>query len=182
MSESKPKTHWKSYTDRRYIASWEFEGDESKEFEIIKVIKSEVTGTGGRNTMEMVVHLKDSKPMVLNSINASVIETMAGSPYVEDWPGIKITVGVDPTIKFAGEVVGGLRIAYKKPAAKKKATLVTLEVDTDNFKRVTSFLEDDDNGDQKFDDLFKKLKGKYKMSPAIKKQLKTIFDDAQAEE
>jgi hypothetical protein len=179
---SEKKTHWKEHTDRRYIASWEFEGGEQKEFEIVKVTKSEVTGTGGRNTMEMVMYMKDSKPMVLNATNATVIETIAGSPYVEDWVGLKVTVFVDPTIKFAGEVVGGLRIALKKPAPKKKAALVTLEVDSDNFKKVTAFISNPDNIEQEFEDLFKKLKSKYKISPAIKKQIKTIYDDAKGEE
>jgi len=176
MSE---KTHWKAYTDRRYIASWEFEPGESKEYEIVKVTKSEVTGTGGKNTMEMVVTLKDSKPMVLNSVNASVIESMAGSPYVEDWVGLKITVNVDPTIKFAGKVVGGLRIVYKKaqPKAKKKAT-TTLESGSEDYKNAVNYISDPDNAELGFEALITKLKARFKIAPKVKKELKTIFDDA----
>lgn len=57
------------------------------------------------------------KPMILNATNSKVMSKVAGSPYIEDWQGIRITVYVERGIKFGRETVDGLRIM---PAPERK--------------------------------------------------------------
>lgn len=59
------------------------------------------------------------KPMVLNATNSRVMKQLTGSPFIEDWAGTKITIYVDPNVKFGRETVEGLRISPVPPAARK---------------------------------------------------------------
>lgn len=49
------------------------------------------------------------KPMVLNSTNGQIMAMVFGSEESDDWVGKKIVLYVDPTISFAGKLVGGIR-------------------------------------------------------------------------
>lgn len=50
------------------------------------------------------------KPMTLNSTNGQIIAALLGSPESDDWAGKKIQLYRDPTISFAGKLVGGIRV------------------------------------------------------------------------
>lgn len=50
------------------------------------------------------------KPMILNATNSKMMDRIAGSPFIEDWSGKRITVYVDSNVKFGRETVEGLRI------------------------------------------------------------------------
>ncbi len=52
----------------------------------------------------------DVKPMVLNKTNGQLIAHVLGSPESDDWMGKEITLYNDPTIMFAGEMKGGIRV------------------------------------------------------------------------
>jgi hypothetical protein len=59
---------------------------------------------------------EDIKPLVLNATNSKIIKDLTGSNFVEDWRGIRVQLYIDPNAKFAGEVVGGVRISpYRQP-------------------------------------------------------------------
>ena len=55
------------------------------------------------------------KPMILNATNSKTLKTLTGSPFIEDWQNIKVTVYVDPNVRFGKEVMEGLRISPKVP-------------------------------------------------------------------
>lgn len=55
------------------------------------------------------------KPMILNATNSATLKKLTGSPYIEDWQNIKVTVYVDPNVRFGKEVMEGLRISPKVP-------------------------------------------------------------------
>lgn len=55
------------------------------------------------------------KPMILNATNSATLKKMTGSPFIEDWQNIKVTVYVDPNVRFGKEVMEGLRISPKTP-------------------------------------------------------------------
>ena len=55
------------------------------------------------------------KPMILNASNSKTMRTLAGSPYIDDWKNIRVTIYVDPQVKFGREVVEGLRISPHAP-------------------------------------------------------------------
>lgn len=60
------------------------------------------------------------KPMILNATNSKTLKAITDSPYIEDWQNVKVTVFVDPNVKFGKEIMEGLRI---RPAKLTKAVL-----------------------------------------------------------
>lgn len=57
------------------------------------------------------------KPMILNASNSKVMRELTGSPWIEDWRDVRVTVYVDHNVKFGKETVEGLRISPQPPAA-----------------------------------------------------------------
>lgn len=51
------------------------------------------------------------KPMILNATNSKMLKSITGSPFLEDWVGVKVTVFVDKNVRFGKESVEGLRLA-----------------------------------------------------------------------
>ncbi|EAA0469317.1 hypothetical protein EWJ44_11905 [Salmonella enterica subsp. enterica serovar Newport] len=51
------------------------------------------------------------KPMILNATNSKTLKGITGSPFLEDWRGVKVTVFVDKNVRFGKESVEGLRIS-----------------------------------------------------------------------
>lgn len=56
------------------------------------------------------------KPMILNATNSKAMKGLTGSPFIDDWTGVRVTVYVDPNVKFGKENVEGLRINTRAPA------------------------------------------------------------------
>jgi hypothetical protein len=57
----------------------------------------------------------DAKPLVLKKTNGKLISMTLGSENLDDWIGKQITLYVDPTIAFRGDIVGGIRVRYYAP-------------------------------------------------------------------
>lgn len=60
---------------------------------------------------------EDLKPMILNTTNAKLIASILGSEETEDWQGRQVVLFNDPTIMFAGKMMGGIRVRAPKPKA-----------------------------------------------------------------
>jgi hypothetical protein len=58
------------------------------------------------------------KPMILNATNSKTMKGLTGSAFIDDWNDVRITVYVDPNVKFGKESVEGLRISPKAPGRK----------------------------------------------------------------
>jgi hypothetical protein len=56
------------------------------------------------------------KPMILNATNSKTMRNLTGSAFIDDWNNVRVTVYVDPNVKFGRESVEGLRISTKAPA------------------------------------------------------------------
>jgi len=54
------------------------------------------------------------KPMILNATNSKEIRNITGSPFIDDWQGVRVVVYVDKNVKFGRETMEGLRIAKAK--------------------------------------------------------------------
>ena len=50
------------------------------------------------------------KPMILNATNSRVLKDLSGSPFIEDWENIPVTIYVDHSVRWGSETVDGLRI------------------------------------------------------------------------
>lgn len=59
------------------------------------------------------------KPMILNVQNSRVIKDLSGSPFIDDWNNIPVTVYVDPNVRFGRDTVEGLRISVESPVTQK---------------------------------------------------------------
>lgn len=59
------------------------------------------------------------KPMILNAGNSKALKDMSGSPYIDDWLNMPITVYVDKNVKFGRDTTEGLRINPTKPQLSK---------------------------------------------------------------
>jgi hypothetical protein len=59
------------------------------------------------------------KPMILNATNSKTLKSITGTPFIDDWTGVKVTVFVDQNVRFGKEIMEGLRI--RKPQT--RATL-----------------------------------------------------------
>lgn len=55
------------------------------------------------------------KPMILNATNSKTMKALTGSPFIDDWCDVRITVYVDQAVRFGKDTVEGLRISPKAP-------------------------------------------------------------------
>lgn len=108
------KTHWKSLTNPTYLGTYSF-SDNADIMGTIKSVNNEVvTGEGGRKEECTICYFAENiKPMILNKTNMKTIQKIAGTPFVEEWVGTKISIYADPKVKFGREITGGLRIRSK---------------------------------------------------------------------
>jgi len=58
------------------------------------------------------------KPMILNATNSKTMCKLAGTPFIQEWANISVTVYVDNNVRFGKEVMDGLRINTRAPARK----------------------------------------------------------------
>lgn len=102
------KTHYKTLMNPDYIGAYSLNEGEDLTVVIAHVAREVITGTGGKKEECTVAHLKNQKPMILNSTNQKSIARLYG-PYIEDWAGKPITLFASTT-KLAGDTVECLRI------------------------------------------------------------------------
>jgi len=62
------------------------------------------------------------KPMILNASNSKTLKQLTGSPFLEDWVNVPVTIYVDPSVRFGKETVEGLRISAEPPKRHAPAT------------------------------------------------------------
>ncbi len=110
--------HWKKLvSDPKYLGAADLEGMKEIAGTIAGMTKEMVQNTSGR-VEKTVLHFEENmKPLVLNATNSKIITKLAGTPMVEGWKGIKIQLYFDPKVKFAGDMVGGVRVRPYPPRA-----------------------------------------------------------------
>ena len=110
------KTHWKKEFNYDYMGSYSLPDGKDVILTIKETRKEKVTGTAGKKEDCFVCYFQESdKPMILNRTNCKTIEKIYKSPFIEDWPGLRIQLGID-TVSAFGESVEALRIRNVKPA------------------------------------------------------------------
>jgi len=108
------KTHWKNNFDYQYLGGYSIDGDDL-ELTIVEVKNEDVEGQKGQKESCMVIYFEEvDKGMICNKTNAKMIQSLYGSPYLEDWVGKKIILGTEPVTAF-GETTDALRIRAYKP-------------------------------------------------------------------
>lgn len=110
------KVSWKKMKKSPYLTSAAFDGAER----IVLTIKNAHQGmTQGlaENSPHNIIEFVEPgyKPMLVNATNAKVISFLAGSEYLEDWPGTVIELYTIDGVKAFGAIHDGvLRVSRKK--------------------------------------------------------------------
>ena len=117
------KTHFRKAFKSCYLAAV----DITEELEVtIKHVVQERDASKKTSDQLLVAYFKEPeirkgeklKPMVINATNAKMVNSLAGSPFIEDWVGTSVVIYVDENVRFGRETVEGLRL--RKPSAKPK--------------------------------------------------------------
>lgn len=117
------QTHWKKLTNPDYLGAYSLEPGKDVILTIKLVRNEQVIGADGKKDECMVCHwLENEKPMIVNATNAKQIAKNLGTPYIEQWAGRKVQIGVE-RVKAFGDVVEALRVRKFNP----KETVIKCE-------------------------------------------------------
>lgn len=108
-------THWRKIHTTDHLSATELDG--TIEVTIKSVTEKKVEGEKGRKQNLPVAELEGMKPMILNRTNCKVLHKLSGSPNIEDWGGMTVTITIEK-VNFKGDVVDGLRIVPVLPKKK----------------------------------------------------------------
>ena len=111
------QTHWKKLTNPDYLGAYSIEDGKDLILTVKKVVQEPVTGPDGKKEDCVVCYWEENqKPMILNVTNCKTISKLANSPYIEQWAGQRLQIGVE-RVKAFGDVVDALRVRKTKPKA-----------------------------------------------------------------
>jgi hypothetical protein len=86
----------------------------NKKFTITKVCKEPVVQDDGREKELSVIHLKDSKPMIVNTSNTSRLIKALGVSFTEEWVGKEIELTTAKVMGVDGRLTRALRVVVPK--------------------------------------------------------------------
>ena len=113
------KTHWREFHPTDYIGAHAFEPGEEKILTIKNAKKERVKDSSGKTEQCLVVHWKeDQQPMIVNVTNSKSITKVAGSPYIEEWTGVAVSLYTTEVSAF-GETVEAVRVRQTAPQIQK---------------------------------------------------------------
>lgn len=109
-------THWKKLTNPNYLGAYSIEDGKDLILTIGTVANETVVGTDGKKEECTVCHFLERgvKPMILNSTNMKMITKLLNTPYIEEWKGHKVQIGIEK-VKAFGEIVEALRVRDRLP-------------------------------------------------------------------
>lgn len=109
------KTHWKKLTNPDYLGAYSIEDGKDIIATIDHVVQEKVTGADGKSEECVVCYFRGGvKKMILNATNLKTITKLFDTPFIEDWAGRKIQIGIEKVRAF-GEVVEALRVRKFAP-------------------------------------------------------------------
>ena len=120
------KTHYKKFLNPDYLGAYALEDGRDIILTIGSIKQDTVVGTDGKKEVCSVCHFREKnvKPMILNATNSKTIAKLFDSPYVEDWVGHRIQIGIE-RVKAFGDVWDALRVRafHPVPAAEEIPTV-----------------------------------------------------------
>lgn len=121
------KTHFRKAFDSPYLSSADIVEPTVLTIRCVKLEGDKTKKTKDRfNTAYFVEREirpgEPLKPMILNATNSKTLKGLNGSAFIDDWAGQRVTVYVDPNVKFGKENVEGLRISPHAPEEKRTLT------------------------------------------------------------
>ncbi len=90
---------------------------------LIESIGYETLKNGDDDEEKLVARfVGNDKGLVLNRTNCESLEEILGTDDYDSWAGNAVVLWTDPTVKFGGKTVGGLRIRSATPKPTPKFT------------------------------------------------------------
>ncbi|MCP4273278.1 MAG: hypothetical protein GY781_15190 [Gammaproteobacteria bacterium] len=117
------KTHYRKAFNSPYLSSADIVGPTQLTIKFVKleIDKSKKSKDYFNTAYFVETELRPGeklKPMILNATNCLTVKGFADSHFIDDWNNIRVTVYVDPNVKFGRDLVEGLRIAPDQPKPK----------------------------------------------------------------
>lgn len=117
---SNEKTHYRKAFDSPYLSSADIVEPTTLTISHVTLEADKTKKTKDKfNTAHFVEKEirpnENLKPMILNASNSKTMKNLANSPFIDDWKNIRVTVYVDPNVRFGKELVEGLRISPNAP-------------------------------------------------------------------
>jgi hypothetical protein len=110
--------HWKKFLDKDLLGAWDLDGRDVT-VTIVEVTGGELNNGTKKNKKPIATIASGSgrkidKRLALNATNCKTIEQLAGSPDVDKWKGLRITL-YPTTTQFGGETKECIRIRPYPP-------------------------------------------------------------------
>ncbi len=114
------KTHFKKMQNPNYLGSWDLYDSKGNMNDLVLTIKEVkkqqvFDGKGGSEDCPIMYFVENVKPMVMNATNLKTVSKITGTPFIEEWNGVKVQVTVKK-VKAFGEMHDALRIVQKAVA------------------------------------------------------------------
>ena len=155
------KTHWKKQFNYDYMGSYSLPNGDDVILTIKETKRQDVTGQNGKKEMCFVAYFVEKadwiKPMILNKVNCKTIEKLYLTPYIEEWGGKKLRIGID-RVKAFGDEVDALRVRPVIPVERTE-----LVVGSEKFNDAKKFMADGGK--------IESIKKHYTMSAEVEKLL-----------
>lgn len=112
----------------------------------IREVKQELGAkvAGKKGDFNIAYFVENIKPWVLNSGNAKIIRSFAGSSAtnsVSTWKNIPVELYVDHNVKFGSDIVSGVRVKPLKPTIAPKAKPVFTEANFEKAKEASATID-----------------------------------------
>lgn len=118
------QTHWKKLTNPNYLGAYSIENNQDLILTIKNVREERVTGPDGKKDDCVVCYFYENvKPMILNATNMKMITKLYKTPFIEEWAGKKIQIGIEK-VKAFGDIVDALRVRKTIPQTEQKEEIV----------------------------------------------------------
>lgn len=112
--------HWKKQFNYDYLGAYSIDNG-SLELTIKSLDRKEVKDNKGGSKECLVCYFEEvKKPMILNKTNCDLISSIAGSPEIQDWKGVTISL-VKEKVKAFGTITEALRVSKQAPKKKSKS-------------------------------------------------------------
>lgn len=117
------KTHFRKAFDSPYLSSADIVEPTVLTIQCVRLETDKTKKTKDRfNTAyfmeEQLRPGERLKPMILNATNSKTLKSLTGTPFIDDWNNVRVTVYVDHSVKFGKDTVEGLRINPRAPERK----------------------------------------------------------------
>ncbi len=82
---------------------------------IEEVTEENMASDSQAERMKYVINFEENyKPWAPGAETLAVIKQIAGTGNVDDWPGIKLVMIIDPNVSYQGKITGGIRCRAPK--------------------------------------------------------------------